>query len=75
MSGEGFTVTDHLLLAVIDCLAGANWQRANSGLPRSKQSKPPAPMQRPGDVAETKRTLTAAQIEAWRQRKQRTEGR
>lgn len=68
---EGFTITDHLLLTVIDQLAGANWQRANSGLPRSKQSKPPAPMRRPGDVVENKRTVTAAQLAAFKRRIER----
>lgn len=72
--GEGFTITDHLLLTVIDYLAGANWQRANSGLARTKQSKPPEPVRRPGD-AKAKLAITAAQIEAWRQRKAETSGR
>lgn len=41
-------LAEHLQALTIDELRAANWQRANSGLKPSKQSKPPKPVTRPG---------------------------
>lgn len=38
----------HLLGLAVDELRVANWQRANEGVKRSKQTKPPKPLPRPG---------------------------
>lgn len=43
-----WTRTHHLLAAVVDHLAIGNWQRANSGVPKSKRTRPPHPIPRPG---------------------------
>jgi hypothetical protein len=39
---------EHLTALVIDELRVANWQRANEGVKKSKQTKPPKPVPRPG---------------------------
>ncbi|KND30080.1 hypothetical protein [Streptomyces stelliscabiei] len=39
---------EHLQALTIDELRVANWQRANEGVKQSKQTKPPAPLTRPG---------------------------
>ena len=65
--GQGWTVTDHLLISVLDLLSEANWQRAAAGQPRHKQPKHPAPFPRPG--AEKPRTkVTAAALAAFNAR-------
>ncbi|MEV5770079.1 hypothetical protein AB0L49_02245 [Streptomyces antimycoticus] len=38
---------EHLQALTIDELRVANWQRANEGVAKSKQSKPPKPVDRP----------------------------
>jgi hypothetical protein len=35
-------------MAAVDLLAIGNWQRANAGQPKNKQTKPPSPLPRPG---------------------------
>ncbi|MEU3447255.1 hypothetical protein AB0H29_08490 [Streptomyces thermolilacinus] len=47
-------LAEHLQALTIDELRVANWQRANSGVKRGKQSKVPTPIERPG----TKRRST-----------------
>ncbi|MGW1998575.1 hypothetical protein, partial [Embleya sp. NPDC001921] len=42
-------LTNSQLADLHDILMQANWQRANSGLPKHKQSKRPRPARRPGD--------------------------
>ncbi|PVC73750.1 hypothetical protein DBP18_14035 [Streptomyces sp. CS081A] len=42
---------EHLQALTIDELRVANWQRANEGVPRGKQSKVPVPIDRPGAKA------------------------
>jgi hypothetical protein len=69
-AGEGYTITDHLILEVIDLLVGANWQRANQGRKKSDQTPPPKPARRPGITEPSKRTITAADLAAWRRRHQ-----
>ncbi|MFF5451883.1 hypothetical protein ACFY40_11660 [Streptomyces sp. NPDC012950] len=39
---------EHLQALAIDELRVANWQRSNEGVKPGKQSKPPAPIDRPG---------------------------
>jgi hypothetical protein len=39
---------EHLQALVIDELRVANWQRANEGVKKSQQTKPPRPITRPG---------------------------
>jgi hypothetical protein len=39
---------EHLQAHTIDALRAANWQRANEGLKKGQQSKPPKPFPRPG---------------------------
>lgn len=39
---------EHLTAVVIDELRNANWQRANEGAEKGKQSPPPKPFPRPG---------------------------
>lgn len=39
---------EHLQALTIDELRLANWQRSNEGVKESKQSRPPAPIPRPG---------------------------
>ncbi|MCP9205497.1 hypothetical protein [Streptomyces cucumeris] len=39
---------EHLTALAIDELRVANWQRSNEGVKKSKQSKPPKPVERPG---------------------------
>ncbi|MCX4993856.1 hypothetical protein [Streptomyces longwoodensis] len=39
---------EHLTAVVIDELRTANWQRANEGVEKRKQSSPPKPVPRPG---------------------------
>lgn len=39
---------EHLQALTIDELRVANWQRANEGVQKSKQTKPPTPLTRPG---------------------------
>lgn len=41
-------LAEHLQALEIDELRLANWQRSNEGVKESKQSKPPAPIPRPG---------------------------
>ncbi|MEU9498254.1 hypothetical protein [Streptomyces sp. NPDC048196] len=41
-------LAEHLQAMTLDELRVANWQRANEGVKRSKQSKPPKPIARPG---------------------------
>lgn len=69
-AGEGYTITDHLILEMIDLLVGANWQRANQGRKKSEQTPPPEPARRPGTKEASKRTITAADLEDWRRRHQ-----
>jgi hypothetical protein len=56
LGNEGFGPTENLLLAALDLLRQGNWLQANKGLPRSKQSKFPEPLPRPGQKAKTKAT-------------------
>lgn len=67
--GRGYTVTDHLLLSVLDRLDQAAWQRANAGKKRSQQSKPPQPLPRPGDKVKRHR-MTAGKLLAFQRRTQ-----
>jgi hypothetical protein len=39
---------EHLQALTLDALHVANWQRQNEGVKPSKQTKPPTPMDRPG---------------------------
>jgi len=39
---------EHLAAIVVDELRVANWQRANEGVKKGQQSKPPKPFPRPG---------------------------
>ena len=48
VTGSDWTSTDHLIATVVDVLAIANWQRANSGA--KHPSAPPKPLPRPGDA-------------------------
>lgn len=41
-------LAEHLQALVIDELRAANWQRANEGLKKGQQSRPPRPFPRPG---------------------------
>ncbi len=41
-------LAEHLQAMTLDELRVANWQRANEGLKKSKQSKAPKPVERPG---------------------------
>lgn len=66
-AGEGYTITDHLLLGVIDALNVSNWQRGNAGKPRHQQRKPPQPMRRPGKVT-VKYRVGAEQLKDFQRR-------
>ncbi|WP_354596070.1 hypothetical protein R1Y80_00710 [Streptomyces sp. JL1001] len=44
-------LAEHLAGLQLDELRVANWQRSNEGLKKSKQSKPPKPISRPGTKA------------------------
>lgn len=44
-------LAEHLAGLQLDELRTANWQRSNEGVKRSKQSKPPRPITRPGTRA------------------------
>ncbi|MFI5808973.1 hypothetical protein [Streptomyces sp. NPDC051561] len=59
---------EHLQAAVIDELRVANWQRANSGLKAHEQSKPPEPVERPGNRTQQRRKITADDLLAHRER-------
>ena len=60
-AGQGYRKADYLLLDLIDLLAAGNWQRANAGAPKHKQTKPPTPVPRPGEQ-KPKPRITAAQL-------------
>lgn len=47
---------EHLTAVVIDELRNANWQRANDGAPKGKQSPHPKPFPRPGAGGKGERT-------------------
>lgn len=47
-------VGEHLAALTLDALHIANWQRANEGVKKGQQSKPPRPIERPG----TRRTAS-----------------
>ncbi|MFD0078237.1 hypothetical protein ACFVIY_38050 [Streptomyces sp. NPDC127166] len=59
---------EHLQAQQIDELRVANWQRANEGLKRHEQSRPPDPIERPG--TRRKKTITSADLLAHRERAQ-----
>ncbi|GAA4819468.1 hypothetical protein [Streptomyces ziwulingensis] len=44
-----WSVTDHLLAAVVDHLAAANWMFASVNSEEGDQPEPPVPVPRPGD--------------------------
>ncbi|WP_432147961.1 hypothetical protein [Streptomyces sp. bgisy029] len=44
-------LAEHLAGLQLDELRIANWQRSNEGLKKTKQSKPPKPISRPGTKA------------------------
>ncbi|MFF9568504.1 hypothetical protein [Streptomyces sp. NPDC014685] len=47
--GDGvWGLAEHLQALVVDELRVANWQRANEGAKKGKQTKPPTPIVRPG---------------------------
>lgn len=50
--------TEHLLAHIIDCLNVANWQRANAGLKKAKQSPEPKPIPRPSNVQQAKEKIS-----------------
>lgn len=43
-----WTESEYLLANIFDAVNIANWQRANTGVKKTKQSKPPEPLDRPG---------------------------
>ncbi|MFJ7069205.1 hypothetical protein [Streptomyces sp. NPDC101115] len=59
-------LAEHLQAQQIDELRVANWQRANEGLKRHEQSRPPEPIERPG--TRRKKKITAAELLAHRER-------
>lgn len=44
----GWGESEYLLANIFDALQIGNWQRANEGVKKSKQSKLPEPLERPG---------------------------
>lgn len=52
---------EHLLAGIVDRLEIGNWQRANAGVKKPNQTRPPKPMPRPGDPTGRTR-LTPQQI-------------
>lgn len=62
-------LAEHLQALTIDVLQTANWQRANDGLKKHEQSKPPPPIERPGVQRKTR--ITTDDLLAHRERTKR----
>jgi hypothetical protein len=69
-AGPPFLLLNYQLADVYDQLAVANWQRANDGVPKNKQTKPPKPYPRPEAVraASDRASARAAKLENLRRR-------
>lgn len=52
-----FGIAEYQRADIIDALHGANWQRANAGVAKSKQAPVPDPSWRPGQAPPSRRTL------------------
>lgn len=59
---------EHLTAALIDETRIGNWQRANSGVPKSKQTARPKPFPRPGVGATRQRGKNSPERQAARKR-------
>ncbi|MEU1513974.1 hypothetical protein ABZ490_17740 [Streptomyces sp. NPDC005811] len=58
-----WSVTDHLLAAVVDHLAAANWMFASVNSDEGDQPDPPVPVPRPGDGSEPENAEEAEDAE------------
>lgn len=59
LTGDDWTMTDHLLAAVIDTLQAANWQRTDG------KGQVPKPIPRPGAKSSQTHHTTLAELEAF----------
>lgn len=63
-----WSLADHLAALAVDALRVGNWQRANEGLEKYKQSRPPEPIERPGVKKKRRKQITTAQLIAFKKR-------